>query len=107
MHFDDLRHFIAEAEKLGEVERINGADPHLEMGAIFAVNGQGPNPKLILFDEIKGYRKGYRVATNVLGSRIRTRLANNIPLDLDTRGLDELMTRRLYERKPVPPEYVD
>jgi UbiD family decarboxylase len=106
MHFDDLTQFINKVEELGEVERINGADPHLEIGAIFAVNGQGPNPKLILFDEILGYPKGYRIATNVLGSKLRSRLANNIPLELEGKELDEFLTRRLYEKRPVPPEVV-
>src|SRR5438093_1893986 len=106
MHFDDLRQFIAKVEELGEVERINGADPNLEIGAIFAINGQGPNPKLMLFDDIVGYPKGYRIATNVLGSRVRSRLARNIPLELDERELDAFLTKRLYDKKPVPPEYV-
>src|SRR5438874_3335394 len=106
MHFNDLSQFIAKVEELGEVERINGADPNLEIGAIFAVNGQGPNPKLFLFDEIAGYPKGYRIATNVIGSRVRGRLANNIPLDLEEKELEAFLTQRLYDKKPVPPEYV-
>ena len=106
MYFNDLSQFIAKVEEFGEVERISGADPHLEIGAIFAINGQGPNPKLFLFDEILGYPKGYRIATNVIGSRVRGRLANNIPLDIEGKELEAFLTKRLYERKPVPPEYV-
>ena len=106
MHFDDLRQYIAKVEELGEVERINGADPHLEIGAIYGVNAQGPNPKLFLFDEIKGYQKGYRIATNPLGSPIRGRLARNIPLDLEGEELAAFSKKRFLEKRPVPPEWL-
>ena len=107
MHFDDLREYIAKVDEFGEVERINGADPHLELGTIYTINAQGPNPMLFLFDEIKGYQKGYRIATNLLGSRIRGRLARNIPLDLAGEELQEYSHHRIFDKRPVPPEWVD
>ncbi|OGG46197.1 MAG: hypothetical protein A3F84_04160 [Candidatus Handelsmanbacteria bacterium RIFCSPLOWO2_12_FULL_64_10] len=102
--FEDLRQFIARVEEVSkdEVERINGVNPDKELGAIYAINGQGPNPKLFLFDEIRGYPKGYRVATNVMGSKIRGRLVNGIPLDLEGPLLEEFQRKRLEEQKPIP-----
>jgi len=49
--------------ELGELREIKGADWNLEMGAIteLAYKGQTDRPA-ILFDEIKDYPKGYRVA---------------------------------------------
>ena len=105
--FDDLRQFIAQAEELGEVEHITGADPYLEIGALFAINGQSPNPKLLLFDEIKGYPKGFRICTNVIASKARGRMAQNIPVDLQGKELEDFLIRRMDEKTPVPPEYLE
>lgn len=35
--YQDLREFINDVEKLGELRSIDGADPHLEIGAITEV----------------------------------------------------------------------
>ncbi|OGG46200.1 MAG: hypothetical protein A3F84_04175 [Candidatus Handelsmanbacteria bacterium RIFCSPLOWO2_12_FULL_64_10] len=106
VYFDDLEDYIARCEELGEVERISGADPNLEIGAMYAINGQGPDPKLFLFDEILGYPKGYRIATNTLGSRVRSRVANNVPLDINGKDLEAFMAKRLDEKHRVPVEWV-
>ncbi|MBI4214110.1 MAG: UbiD family decarboxylase [Chloroflexi bacterium] len=105
MKFDDLREFIAKAQELGEFEQINGAALD-EIGGIYAINGEKQNAKLFLFDEIPGYPKGHRVATNVLSSKKRGRLAANIPLDLEGKDLEAFLSKRLEEKKPVPPEWV-
>ena len=106
MHFEDLRAFIIKAEELGELERISGAGLDVEIGGIYAINGELPNPKLMLFDDIPGYPKGYRVATNVSASKIRGRLAANIPLDLEGKELEAYLWKRLEEKRPVSPEWV-
>ncbi|OGG46198.1 MAG: hypothetical protein A3F84_04165 [Candidatus Handelsmanbacteria bacterium RIFCSPLOWO2_12_FULL_64_10] len=106
--FEDLRQYIAKVEEVSkdEVERINGVNPDKELGALYAINGQGPNPKLFLFDEIQGYPKGYRIATNTMGSRIRGRIARGVPLDLEGEELTAWEAKRLDERKQVPVEWV-
>jgi len=59
----DLRAWLREARELGELKEVAGADWNLELGAISEMNvKKDPNPAL-LFDEITGYPKGFRVLT--------------------------------------------
>ncbi|HEY7743522.1 MAG TPA: UbiD family decarboxylase, partial [Burkholderiales bacterium] len=59
----DLRAWLDEARKLGEVRDVRGADWNLELGAISELNVKKEAPPALLFDEIKGYPKGFRVLT--------------------------------------------
>lgn len=59
----DLRAWLDEARGFAELKDVVGADWNLEIGAISEVNvRKGPNPAL-LFDQIVGYPKGFRVLT--------------------------------------------
>ena len=61
-HYDGLRSFLAECEKLGEVKLIRNADWNLEIGALTEmVSELIDEPPALMFDEIKGYPQGYRV----------------------------------------------
>ena len=59
----DLRAWLDEARKLGEVRDVRGADWNLELGAISELNVKKASPPALLFDDIAGYPKGYRVLT--------------------------------------------
>jgi 3-polyprenyl-4-hydroxybenzoate decarboxylase len=59
----DLRAWLDEARKLGEVKDVRGADWNLELGAISELNVKKESPPALLFDEIAGYPKGFRVLT--------------------------------------------
>lgn len=86
--FSDLREFISSVEELGECRHIDGADWDLEMGNIRELALSKPNPPLILFDEVKGYKPGYRVLTNLFDSPRRLAFAMGLPLDIkDKLGL--------------------
>ncbi len=57
---DDLREFIARAERAGEIVRIRGADWKLEMGTLAEiVNHARPEPPAILFEDVPGYPSGH------------------------------------------------
>jgi UbiD family decarboxylase len=59
----DLRAWLDDVRKFGELKDVTGADWKLELGAISELNvKKDPNPAL-LFDEIKGYPRGFRVLT--------------------------------------------
>ena len=59
----DLRDWLQEVRNIGELRDVIGADWKLELGAISEANvRRDPNPAL-LFDEIAGYPKGFRVLT--------------------------------------------
>src|SRR5215472_4642109 len=65
----DLRGWIASAEKLGELKRIDGADWDVEIGAVTEIGHHlGEQSSALLFDNIKGYPAGYRVLSNTLNT---------------------------------------
>jgi 4-hydroxy-3-polyprenylbenzoate decarboxylase len=66
----DLRACLRIAEEIGELEIIEGADPHLEMGALYELSLQKPVPPVLLFRKIKGHPDGHRVVCNVRASRV-------------------------------------
>jgi UbiD family decarboxylase len=59
----DLRKWLDEARALGELTEIAGADWNLELGAISELNVKKARSSALLFDEIPGYPKGFRVLT--------------------------------------------
>lgn len=66
----DLRHFLAVAQRMGELEIIEGADPHEEMGALYELSLGRKTPPVLLFKNIKGYAPDRRVVVNVRSSRV-------------------------------------
>jgi 4-hydroxy-3-polyprenylbenzoate decarboxylase len=86
--YRDLREFIDLVDRLGALRRVDGADPHLEIGGVTELAaGQPANPAL-LFDRIKGHAPGWRVFTNATTSPQRAALA--LGLDPTLRPLDAL-----------------
>ncbi len=61
----DLRHCLELAEERGELERVAGADPHLEMGALVELSLGKTVPPILLFEDMLGCVPGHRVVANV------------------------------------------
>jgi len=59
----DLRLWLAQVRELGELRDVPGADRNLELGAISELNVKKDLAPALLFDEIKGFPKGFRVLT--------------------------------------------
>src|SRR5467141_4788907 len=59
----DLRSWLDGIRELGELKEVRGADWDLELGAISELNVKKDLPPALLFDEIAGYPKGFRVLT--------------------------------------------
>jgi len=81
--YQDLRDFIKDVERIGELRKVEGADPDLEIGAITEVAAGSPTCPMLLFDNIKGYPEGYRVLTNLLHTPKRLALGAGFPEDLE------------------------
>jgi 4-hydroxy-3-polyprenylbenzoate decarboxylase len=101
--YKDLRGFIDAADRLGELRRVDGADWDLEIGAITEVAARAAQPKVVLFDNIKGYPKGFRVIVNAVCSAATTGLA--FGLDPTLAGLDMIKAwkEKLGSYKPLKP----
>jgi len=83
----DLRAWIASIENLGELQRVSGAHWNLEIGAISEINYRRKPPAALLFDDIVGYPRGYRVLTGSLSNARRMAVTLGLDPDLDTAGL--------------------
>ena len=83
----DLRAWLCEVERLGELREVRGADWNLELGAISELNVKKEAPPALLFDEIKGYPKGYRVVTCTTSSPARLSSILRLPVQKTHKGL--------------------
>src|ERR1700752_454202 len=101
--YKDLREYIEAVDRLGELRVVNGADWDLEVGAITEVAARATKPKVILFDNIHGYPKGFRVVTNAVCSAATTGLA--FGLDPTLNGLDMVRAwkEKLQSQRPLKP----
>jgi UbiD family decarboxylase len=83
----DLRAWLESVEKLGELRHVRGADCNLELGAISELNVKKDAPPALLFDEIEGYPKGYRVVTCTTSSPARLSSILRLPVQQTHKGL--------------------
>jgi 4-hydroxy-3-polyprenylbenzoate decarboxylase len=107
MIFNDLRDFIDEVERMGELKKIEGADWNLEIGGITEIVALSDNPVALLFDKIKGYPAGYRVATNLFANQRRQALALGLPIEAKGIELVDAWRKKVREVEPIPPVWVD
>ena len=101
--YKDLREYIAAVDRLGELRVVNGADWDLEIGAITEVAACATKPKVVLFDNIKGYPKGFRVLTNAVCSAATTGLAFGLDPTLSGMDMIKAWKQRLGSYKPLKP----
>src|SRR5258706_3880392 len=90
----DLRAWLAQVGELGELKDVRGADWNLELGAISELNVKKPLPPALLFDEIKGYPRGFRVLTCSTSSPARLSSILRLPVQKTHRGLVEALRGR-------------
>ncbi|MBI4524338.1 MAG: UbiD family decarboxylase [Deltaproteobacteria bacterium] len=82
MGYGDLRDWLDQVDRFGEVLRLDGASWNLEMGGLceIVVHEANNNPPLLLFDEIPDYPKGTRSLFGLLCSVKRLALTAGLPL---------------------------
>ncbi|OGA78401.1 MAG: ubiquinone biosynthesis protein UbiD [Betaproteobacteria bacterium RIFCSPLOWO2_12_FULL_65_14] len=87
----DLRVWLSAVRKLGELREVVGADWNLELGAISELNVKNDSPPALLFDEIKGYARGFRVLTCSTSSPARLSSILRLPVQKTHQGLVEAL----------------
>src|ERR1700744_4418122 len=108
--YKGLRGWLDTVDKLGELERVNGAHWDAEMGAITQMltetsRGQAP---AILFDEVPGYPKGYRTLYGQLSSIKRIALTLGLPLEHERKvDIVQRYHERMQDLKPLKPRFVN
>jgi 4-hydroxy-3-polyprenylbenzoate decarboxylase len=83
----ELRSWIERIESLGELQHVSGAHWDREIGAISEINYRRKPSAALLFDDIVGYPRGYRVLTGSLSNARRMAITLGLDPGLDTIGL--------------------
>jgi len=110
MAFKDFRDYLEQLEQHGELHRVTAeVDWDLELGAISrrALDTRAP---ALLFENIRGYAPGHRVAANFLGPSSphrHARMALTMGESKETPVLDLISSFRRRVRTSIPPRVVD
>ncbi|HYA05790.1 MAG TPA: UbiD family decarboxylase, partial [Xanthobacteraceae bacterium] len=100
--YKDLREFIALVDNLGALRRIAGADPRFEIGGITEVAAAAPDCPALLFDDIKGHRRGFRIVTNATTNVPRAALALGLDPALPPLGALKAWMEKRKDLRPRP-----
>ena len=95
--YDDLREWIAEAEKLGELRRVEGATWEEDIGLATELLQHEEKAPTALFDGIPGVAPGYRVLVNFFGGK-RMNMTLGFPTDLSKFELSRAFLEIYRER---------
>lgn len=103
MAYRDLREWLEQVDKIGELVRIEGAHWDLEASAVVSLTN-----KMVLFDRFPGYPAGFRVLSRMAG-HTRPRFFITAGWSTEAKGLEltRAWLKRLREFKPVPPKWVE
>ena len=91
---------------MGELKTLKGCDWNLEIGAITEIVAHKEDGPAVLFEDIKGYPKGYRVLSNSLSSRKRLALTLGLPAGDTKMDFVKIWKDNYKKVKPIPPKFV-
>lgn len=101
--YRDLREWLAEAERLGEVSHVAGADTEREIGMAAELVMRSDDANCVVFDDIPGVAPGFRVLVNFFGGK-RKNMTLGLPTDYSKIALSEAFySLRKQERAPLAP----
>ena len=104
--FKDLREWLDEVEKLGELKRVSGAHWDGEMGPLTQLvhekyHGSAP---ALLFDDIPGYPAGYRTLYGHFSTLNRIAVTLGLPLEYGSKlEFIENYRRKMEAQELIPP----
>jgi UbiD family decarboxylase len=99
----DLRDWIRQIDAAGELQHVSGAERMEEIGGLVDLYMRTSGRPALLFDDIPGFPKGYRVLGNILTSVKRIAIMFGMPQDATEMDLVTYWRKYLDESKPIPP----
>ncbi|MGE0748193.1 MAG: UbiD family decarboxylase [Rhodospirillales bacterium] len=103
----DLRAWVAQLEANGEVTKVAGAEREVEIGAIVDLHQRKMGNPAVLFDEVPGYPKGYRVLANLLTSTRRINLTLGLDVDSPEMALVDYWRKYMKAAPSIAPRVVN
>ncbi len=100
--YEDLREWIEEADRLGELRHVTGASWQEDIGLATELISHSDHAPAVLFDEIPGIRKGFRVLSNLFAGK-RKNMTLGFPPELGKVELSEAFAGVYSEDNTIPP----
>ncbi len=105
--YDDLREWLAEAERLGEVRTVRDASWQEDIGLVAEAILRAENGPCVVFEDIQDCPKGYRLLLNMFAGR-RRNMTLGFPVGLTKWELsDGYRAAYLSSQKNIPHEIVE
>ena len=104
--YRDLREWLAEAERMGAVKVVKGANWERDIGQVVEVVCHDEGTPSIVFDDVQGCSKGFRVLVNWF-TGTRKNLCLGFPPELNRVELSRAYHQHTRGMKPVPHVMVD
>src|SRR5512140_3354286 len=105
--YDDLREWLARAELLGEVRNVKGASWQEDIGLAAEAILRAENGPCVVFEDVPGSPKGFRVLLNMFAGR-RRNMTFGVPDHLTKWELsDGYREAYLPDQKIIPHEIVE
>lgn len=104
----DLRELIERVDKVGELIRVSGVDPHLELGTLIeliAHRGVGQGPA-VLFEQLLGADPRFRIVSGMTNSASRLAVTMGLPTPNHPLEVVAAYRDRMKNHKPIPPRVV-
>lgn len=96
-----LRTFLSDLDAMGELVTVDGADWNLEIGALAEISYRMAQPPAIVFDHIKDYPAGMRVALGTTGSPRRLAQTLRVADALGNGDIDNVSLVEALRGKPL------
>lgn len=104
----DTREWLDRVAALGQLRTVTGASWEREIGEITEVLDHAEGSPAVLFDEVPGYPKGFRVLVNADGTPGRQAVTLNLPpSEGNHEGLFRFWRGVLGTHEPVAPRVVE
>jgi UbiD family decarboxylase len=104
--YNDLREWLVQAEKLGEVKTLKGLSWEREIGMVTEMVLRDGNAPCVVFDEVPGCPKGFRVLTNFFGGK-RSNVTMGFGPELSRLSLSEAFYNQRWKNlQTIPHEIV-
>ena len=99
----DLGSWLDALRAAGEVREINGAERESEIGGIVDLYMRRMGNPAVLFDDIPGYPRGYRILANILTSVRRINLTLGLPIEGSAVELVSYWRQYMKEARSIAP----
>src|SRR5947209_10548455 len=105
--YHDLRQWLAEAQRLGEVRQVGGLGWQSEIGMVSEIAVHRDDAPCFVFEDVPGTIKGSRVLVNFFGGD-RKNMTLGFPTDMSKIELSEgFRAHYAADMKQIPPKFVE